>query len=46
MVRPLEDIALVGQELRHTIGAAASALYPKADICRRDLLAEIEAVGN
>ncbi|HEY2417095.1 MAG TPA: hypothetical protein VGH84_04190 [Steroidobacteraceae bacterium] len=45
-VRRPEDCAPVEQELRQTIGPAAQVLYLKADICRRDLLVEIEAVGN
>jgi len=45
-VRRPEDFPPVEQELRRVIGAAAQVLYLKADICRRDLLVEIEAVGN
>jgi chorismate lyase / 3-hydroxybenzoate synthase len=40
------DFAPVEREPRHAIGAAAQVQYLKADICRRDLLVEIEAVGN
>jgi chorismate lyase / 3-hydroxybenzoate synthase len=45
-VRRPEDLPPVEQELRRVIGAAARVLFLKADICRRDLLVEIEAVGN
>jgi chorismate lyase / 3-hydroxybenzoate synthase len=45
-VRHSEQLAPIEQELRRAIGPAARTLYLKADICRRDLLVEIEAVGN
>jgi len=45
-VRRSEDRSNIEQELRRAIGPAARALYLKADICRRDLLVEIEAVGS
>jgi chorismate lyase / 3-hydroxybenzoate synthase len=45
-VRRPEDLSHIDQELRRAIGPAARALYLKADICRRDLLVEIEAVGS
>lgn len=45
-VRHSEDLSNIEQELRRAIGPAARALYLKADICRRDLLVEIEAVGS
>jgi hypothetical protein len=45
-VRRPEDFAPVDEELRHAIGAAAQIRCLKADICRRDRLVEIEAVGN
>jgi chorismate lyase/3-hydroxybenzoate synthase len=45
-VRRPEDLSHIEQELRRAIGPEARALYLKADICRRDLLVEIEAVGN
>jgi enamine deaminase RidA (YjgF/YER057c/UK114 family) len=44
-VRRSEDLQLIEHELRQAIGPAPPALYLKADICRRDLLVEIEAVG-
>ena len=45
-VRRPADLSQIEQELRRAIGPDARALYLKADICRRDLLVEIEAVGN
>ncbi len=45
-VRRAEDQAPIEQELRRAIGPAPQTLYLKADICRRDLLVEIEAVGS
>jgi chorismate lyase / 3-hydroxybenzoate synthase len=45
-VRRPEDLSHIDQELRRAIGTDAPALYLKADICRRDLLVEIEAVGT
>jgi chorismate lyase / 3-hydroxybenzoate synthase len=45
-VRDPRDLHLIRAELTDAIGAAASVLYLKADICRRDLAVEIEAVGS
>ena len=45
-VRRPEDFPPIEQELRRAVGPSAQALYLKADICRRDLLVEIEAVGS
>jgi chorismate lyase / 3-hydroxybenzoate synthase len=45
-VRRPEDLHDIEQELRRAIGPEARALYLMADICRRDLLVEIEAVGS
>ncbi len=45
-VRRPEDFPPVEQELRRTVGALAKTLFLKADICRRDLLVEIEAIGS
>jgi enamine deaminase RidA (YjgF/YER057c/UK114 family) len=45
-VRRPEDLSHIDQELRRAIGPEARALYLKADICRRDLLVEIEALGS
>jgi enamine deaminase RidA (YjgF/YER057c/UK114 family) len=44
-VRRAEHQPVVERELRATIGPRPRAIYLKADICRRDLLVEIEAVG-
>jgi chorismate lyase/3-hydroxybenzoate synthase len=45
-VRDPRDLPLIRGELTEAIGAEASVLYLKADICRRDLAVEIEAVGS
>jgi len=45
-VRHAEHRALIDAEMRTQIGAAMSVVYLQADICRRDLLLEIEAVGT
>ncbi len=45
-VRRPEHQRSIDQELRRVIGAAAPVLYLQADICRRDLLVEVEAVGT
>ena len=45
-VRDPRDLPLIRAELEDAIGAQASVLYLKADICRRDLAVEIEAVGG
>jgi chorismate lyase / 3-hydroxybenzoate synthase len=44
-VRQAEHQPSIERELRQEVGAAARVLYLKADICRPDLLLEIEAVG-
>jgi chorismate lyase / 3-hydroxybenzoate synthase len=44
-VRHLRDVAAIDAELRATLGAAAQVLYLHADLCRSDLLIEIEATG-
>jgi hypothetical protein len=44
-VRRAEDLPTIDVELRGQIGHAAQILYVQADICRGDLLLEIEAVG-
>jgi chorismate lyase/3-hydroxybenzoate synthase len=45
-VRRAEHQPSIDRELRREVGAAAHVLYLKADICRHDLLVEIEAVGT
>ena len=42
-VRHPEDLAVVRDELRRTLGASARMMFLRADICRDDLLMEIEA---
>jgi chorismate lyase / 3-hydroxybenzoate synthase len=45
-VRQPEHQPSIDRELRREIGAGARVLYLQADICRHDLLLEIEAVGT
>ncbi len=45
-VRDPKDLPLIRAELESALGAGAALLYLKADICRRDLAVEIEAVGG
>jgi enamine deaminase RidA (YjgF/YER057c/UK114 family) len=45
-VRRPEDLGPIDDELRRAIGAAAPILYLQADICRRELLVELEATGS
>ena len=45
-VRRPEHQPGIERELRRQIGEAARVLYLQADICRQDLLVEIEAVGT
>ena len=45
-VRRAEHQPSIERELRRAVGAAARVLYLQADICRHDLLVEIEAVGT
>jgi enamine deaminase RidA (YjgF/YER057c/UK114 family) len=45
-VRRPEDLAHVERELRGAVGPEAQVLFLNAEICRRDLLVEIEAVGS
>jgi chorismate lyase / 3-hydroxybenzoate synthase len=44
-VRDPSDLPMIQSELRAALGAAARPLYLQADICRRDLLVEIEATA-
>jgi len=44
-VRHAADHALIEGELRAALGAGAQALYLNAELCRQDLLVEIEATG-
>ena len=45
-VRRPENLPIIERELRREIGDSAPVLYVQADICRRDLMVEIEAVGT
>jgi chorismate lyase/3-hydroxybenzoate synthase len=42
-VRHAEDVLSIQNEMSHIIGAAFKATFLRADICRQDLLLEIEA---
>ena len=44
-VRRAADHAVIEHELRAALGEGAQALYLRADLCREDLLVEIEAAG-
>ncbi len=44
-VRRPEDLAVVQTELAAAPGASAQTIYLQADICRQELLVEIEATG-
>jgi len=45
-VRHSSDLPVVQAQLSAAVGASARIVYLKADICRHDLLVEIEAVGT
>jgi chorismate lyase/3-hydroxybenzoate synthase len=45
-VRRVEHLPSIERELRGEIGERAPVIYLHADICRRELLVEIEAVGT
>jgi len=45
-VRQAEDMETVRSEMAHCIGNAMSAIFLQADVCRADLLVEIEASGG
>jgi enamine deaminase RidA (YjgF/YER057c/UK114 family) len=45
-VRQPADLPTIRAELQSALGPSARALYLKADICRQDLLVEIEATGT
>ena len=44
-VRRPQDLPAIRRELDSAVGAARRAVYLQADICRQDLLVEIEAAG-
>ncbi|MGB6486847.1 MAG: hypothetical protein WBE91_08200 [Steroidobacteraceae bacterium] len=45
-VRDPKDLPVIRAELESAVGRGAALLYLKADICRRELAVEIEAVGG
>jgi enamine deaminase RidA (YjgF/YER057c/UK114 family) len=45
-VRNPRELPVIRAELEAAVGSKAALLYLKADICRRDLAVEIEAVGG
>lgn len=45
-VRHAADLARIRTELERIVGSAPHAVYLQADICRQDLLVEIEAAGH
>ena len=45
-VRDPRELPVIRAELEAAVGAKAALLYLQADICRRDLSVEIEAVGG
>lgn len=45
-VRDLEDLDTVRREMAHYIGGPVPAIFLQADVCRADLLVEIEASGG
>ncbi|HZQ35369.1 MAG TPA: hypothetical protein VFD32_05515, partial [Dehalococcoidia bacterium] len=45
-VRDPQELPVIRRQLESAVGARAALLYLKADICRRDLSVEIEAVGG
>ncbi|HEV2269150.1 MAG TPA: Rid family hydrolase [Steroidobacteraceae bacterium] len=45
-VRDPKDLPAIRTQLAAALGAEAAVLYLQADICRRDLAVEIEAVGG
>jgi chorismate lyase / 3-hydroxybenzoate synthase len=45
-VRRPEDVGVIKDELLRAVGPRLQAIYLQADICRRDLLVEIEAIAG
>ena len=45
-VRHPTDLAKIRTELTHRVGSAPKAVYLQADVCRQDLLLEIEATAG
>jgi chorismate lyase / 3-hydroxybenzoate synthase len=44
-VRRSSDLPVIQAQLSEAVGSSARIVYLKADICRQDLLVEIEATG-
>jgi chorismate lyase/3-hydroxybenzoate synthase len=44
-VRHAADLPQIRAELAHCVGGALKAVYLQADVCRQDLLLEIEATA-
>jgi len=45
-VRHSTDLPVIRAQVTSTVGARAQVVYLKADICRQNLLVEIEATGG
>jgi chorismate lyase/3-hydroxybenzoate synthase len=45
-VRNSADLPLIQSQLHSALGSGAQVVYLQADICRQDLLVEIEAIGR
>jgi len=45
-VRNRQDLPIIQSQIHDALGAHARAVYLQADICRQDLLVEIEAIGR
>ncbi len=45
-VRHSEDLPIIQAQLCAALGSSAQVVYLRADICRHDLLVEIEAIGH
>ena len=45
-IREASDLGQIRDELTRIIGGPPNAIYLQADVCRRDLLLEIEATGG
>jgi chorismate lyase / 3-hydroxybenzoate synthase len=45
-IRNSADLPIVQAQLRSALGSPARVVYLRADICRQDLLVEIEATGS
>jgi hypothetical protein len=45
-VRHSADLPLIQSQLHSALGSQTQVVYLQADICRQDLLVEIEAIGS